>query len=36
RHLAAGGIVLAATHQPLGLESPLKLDMTTRKAGNPA
>ncbi len=36
RHLAAGGIVLAATHQPLGLDTPLRLDMAAQKAGQPA
>jgi heme exporter protein A len=35
-HLAGGGIVLAATHQPLGLSSALTLDMTAHSSGRAA
>lgn len=35
-HLASGGIVLAATHQPLGLSAALTLDMAAHAAGRAA
>ncbi|RFC65097.1 heme ABC exporter ATP-binding protein CcmA [Fulvimarina endophytica] len=33
RHLSAGGIVLAATHQPLGLDEAKRLDLAAGAAG---
>ncbi|MER0238809.1 heme ABC exporter ATP-binding protein CcmA [Fulvimarina sp. MAC8] len=37
RHLAAGGVVIAATHQPLGLETAKRLDLAkAQNAATPA